>query len=406
MSKDGLYSGPTPIDLGPTAYLPTDWPVRKTHIAGLRSNQLRTQLRLLAPNEPGVYAMLNADDEIIYVGKAKNLRKRLFSYFRVKGRDRRARRIVARARVIVWEVLPSEFTALLRELELIRRWRPTWNVQGQPLRRRHAYICLGHRPAPYLTLTRKPPKHLIASFGPMPVTNKSRAAVRWLNDAFGLRDCPPGVSEFFPSANPLYANTPPAGCLRLELGTCLGPCTCEVTRTKYHQQTRAVRAFLDGRDRGQLTVLEEQMHAAAQAQRFEAAAHLRDKWTALAWLVERLDRVKHAQKELSFVYPVPAGQGHTLWYLLHGARVLGCVAAPHDAATAEAANAELGRIYGPKNAGPLLDAYEPIDGMVLVLGWFRKFPTHRRRSHAPAAALEKVRKLLGPADVDLPPVAK
>ena len=77
MFQDKLFPGATPIDLGPTAYLPSDWPVRKTHIAGLRTSQLRTQLRLLAPKEPGVYAMLNADDEIIYIGKAKDLRKRL-----------------------------------------------------------------------------------------------------------------------------------------------------------------------------------------------------------------------------------------------------------------------------------------------------------------------------------------
>jgi excinuclease ABC subunit C len=393
MFTDELYPR-TPIDLGPTAFLPDDWPVRKTHIAGLRGPQLRSQLRLLAPNEPGVYAMLNANDEVIYVGKAKNLRTRLFSYFRVKGRDRKARRIVGRAKAIMWEVLPTEFTAFLRELELIRRWRPMLNIQGQPLRRRHAYICLGHRPAPYLTLTRKPPRSLVASFGPMPVTKRSRSAVRWLNDGFGLRDCPPGAIEFFPTPNPLFPIVPPAGCLRLELGACLGPCTTEVTRTKYHQRAREVRAFLDGRDREYLKSLEAQMHAAAQAQRFEAAAHLRDKWSDLAWLVNRLDSLKSAQKNLSFVYPVPAGHGQTMWYLLHGARVLGCVNAPCDAASAQFALERLGGIYGPNNAEPILDAYEPIDGMVLVLSWFRKYPRQQHRGHAPAAAMELARHWL------------
>jgi excinuclease ABC subunit C len=393
MFKDDLFPSAAP-DLGPTAFLPDGWPVRKTHIAGVRSSQLRTQLRLLAPNEPGIYAMLNTDDEIVYIGKAKNLRTRLFSYFRVKGRHRKARKIIGRVRAIIWEVLPTEFTALLRELELIRRWRPTWNVQGQPLRRRHAYICLGHRPAPYLSLTRKPPGHLVASFGPMPVTKKSRNAVRWLNDAFGLRDCPPGVSDFFPSPNPLFPIAPPAGCLRLELGTCLGPCTAEVTRTHYHQSARAVRAFLDGRDRSILAAMEAQMHAAALSERFEAAALLRDKWTALAWLVERLDGLKSAQSGLSFVYPLAVGHGQTMWYLLHGARVLACVAAPRDAATARIALDHLQRIYGPQNAEPILDAYEPIDGMVLVLSWFRKYSRQKRGAHTPAAAIKKARDFL------------
>jgi excinuclease ABC subunit C len=315
----------------------------------------------------------------------------LFSYFRIKGRDRKTRRIVGRAKAIVWEVLPTEFTALLRELELIRRWRPMLNVQGQPLRRRHAYICLGHRPAPYLTLTRKPPRNLVASFGPMPVTKRSRAAVRWLNDGFGLRDCPPGAIEFFPNPNPLFPIAPPAGCLRLDLGACLGPCTTEVTRAKYHQHARDVRAFLDGRDREYLKSLETQMHAAAAAERFEAAAHLRDKWSDLTWLVNRLDSLKSAQKNLSFVYPVPAGQGQTMWYLLHGGRVLGCVNAPCDRASAQVALERLRGVYGPNNAEPVLDAYEPIDGMVLVLSWFRKYPRQQRRGHDPAAAMELAR---------------
>src|SRR5205823_10913889 len=128
---------------------------------------------------------------------------------------------------------------------------------------------------------------------------------------------------------------------------------------------RAARAFLDGRDRDYLDALEKQMHAAAQAQRFEAAAHLRDKWAALTWLVERLDALAIAQKSLSFIYPIAAGHGRTLWYLLHGARILACVAAPCDAASAQLALEQLQRVYGPHNGEAILDAYEPIDGMVL-----------------------------------------
>lgn len=387
MSTSSLFSG-VPIELGPSAYMPSDWPVRTTHIAAGRLPQMRAQIRLLAPNEPGVYAMVNADQEIIYVGKAKDLRKRLFCYIRTKGRDRKARKIAARAKTIIWEVLPTEFTAFLRELELIRRWRPMLNVQGQPLRRRHAYICLGRRPAPHLLLTRKPPRELIALFGPVPVTTKSRDAVRWLNDGFQLRDCPPGSIDFFPNPNPLFPIAPPSGCLRMELGTCSGPCTADVTRSDYHQRVRSARAFLHGSDRSFLASLEARMQAAASAQRFETAALIRDKMTTLIWLVERLDRLKIAQKTLSFIYPIPAGGGRTLWYLLHGARVLACTPAPNDAASAKIALELLRRIYGAGSAEPLLDAYEPIDSMVLILSWFRKFPRQKRRGLTPAAAVK------------------
>ena len=369
-----MFTDDAPIDLGTSAYLPKDWRPRRTQIQGKRSAQLRAQLRLLCPKQPGVYVMLNADDEIFYIGKAKNLRTRLMTYFRPKSRDPKAGRIVARARTILWEVLPSEFTALHRELELIRRWRPSANVQGQPLRRRHAYLCLGHRPAPYLSLTRRLPEHLAASFGPLPVTRNCREAVRRLNDLFRLRDCPPGPIALFPSPKSLFPMSPPAGCLRLEVGTCLGPCTLETTPEAYQVQVDAAKAFLEGRDLEPLRRLEVRMKEAAVAQQFERAAALRDQVAVIAWLIERLARLRKAQAELSFVYPVLAEDGRSIWYLLHGARVVDCVAAPTDAASAALARERIRAVYENPNAGSMIDAYEPIDGAALVLAWFRKHP--------------------------------
>src|SRR5262249_59495239 len=101
--------------------------------------------------------MLDANDTLIYVGKAKELRARLLSYFRGRSRDPKAGRILEPTQTVVWEHAASEFAALLRELELIRRWRPRFNVQGQPHRRARTFICLGRRPAPYAFLLRRPP---------------------------------------------------------------------------------------------------------------------------------------------------------------------------------------------------------------------------------------------------------
>src|SRR5262249_38389065 len=153
--------------------------------------------------------MVDANDELIYVGKAKCLRARLLSYFRRGSRDAKAGRIVEQARRIAWEVLPSEFAALLRELELIRRWQPRCNVQGRPGRRRYVYVCLGRRPAPYLFLAAHPPGTAMAAFGPVPAGRRAREAVRRLNDWFRLRDCPQAQEmvfaeevELFPIARP------------------------------------------------------------------------------------------------------------------------------------------------------------------------------------------------------------
>src|SRR5262249_22653609 len=146
---------------------------------------------------PGVYGMVNAIGQLTYVGKAKNLRARLLSYFRPRSRDPKAGRIVHQARELVWETSTSEFAALLRELELIRRWQPRFNVQGQPLRRRRLYVCIGRRPAPYLHLSARPGPRGVACYGPIPASRRARAAVRHLNDLFRLRDCPQSQEMVF-----------------------------------------------------------------------------------------------------------------------------------------------------------------------------------------------------------------
>ena len=145
---------------GPSAHEPA--PAQLVRIQGRRAGPLSQGVREWAQRRPGVYGMLDEGDQLIYVGKAKSLRSRLLSYFRRKSRDRKAGRIISRTRSIVWEHVPSEFAALLRELELIRRWRPRYNVMGQPGRRRPIHVCLGRQPAPYVFLAHIPPRESIS----------------------------------------------------------------------------------------------------------------------------------------------------------------------------------------------------------------------------------------------------
>src|SRR5262249_13956204 len=150
-----LFSTPSSLAFGPTRLLPGP-PPEPYCIRAVRPRQLRALVRRDCPRRPGVYGMFDAHGELIYVGKAKRLRIRLLSYFRVRGRDRKAERILKCARAIAWEVVPSEFAALLRELELIHERQPRFNVRNHPGRRRHRYICLGRSPAPYVFTTRHP----------------------------------------------------------------------------------------------------------------------------------------------------------------------------------------------------------------------------------------------------------
>ncbi len=144
----GLFPCPTFQGFGPTCLDPT--PEGTWHLVqGPKRPALRSGVRQACPKRAGVYGMIGADGELLYVGKAKCLRLRLLSYFRRQGRDPKARRILLRTQAIAWEHAASEFGALLRELELIRRWRPCFNIHGRPGRWQRFYVCLGRRPAPF-----------------------------------------------------------------------------------------------------------------------------------------------------------------------------------------------------------------------------------------------------------------
>ena len=157
-------------------------------VCAARSSGLRALVRRDASRQPGVYGMVDGTGRLLYVGKAKALRLRLLSYFRAKSRDPKAGRILGLSRSIVWEPCQHELAALVRELELIRRWRPHFNVRGKPTRQRPTYICVGRQPAPQLFLSRVPPVG-VASFGPLMKNDRLREAVRRLNDHFGLLVC-------------------------------------------------------------------------------------------------------------------------------------------------------------------------------------------------------------------------
>src|ERR1043166_4244593 len=97
-----LYHDGRFLDFGSSAYRPAGIECRTARVEGLKPALLRAQVRLMAPKQPGVYGMLDADEQLIYVGKAKNLRTRLHSYFRKKGRAPKAGRTIAQVRSIVW----------------------------------------------------------------------------------------------------------------------------------------------------------------------------------------------------------------------------------------------------------------------------------------------------------------
>jgi excinuclease ABC subunit C len=220
---------------------------------------------------------------------------------------------------------------------------------------------------------------------------RAREAVRRLNDWFRLRDCPQAQTMAFADQGELFPVVRAAGCLRLELGTCLGPCAGACTRERYRDQVRAAQVFLGGEDDSPLSLLEAEMAAASQALLFERAAALRDKLETLRWLRDHLQRLRQARDGQSFVYPVSAAGGRDLWYLIHHGRVDRALPAPTDAAGQRDAAAAIEALYGTDQARGRLLAADQVDGVLLVAGWFRRHPEEHERTLEPAAALAQCR---------------
>jgi excinuclease ABC subunit C len=332
--------------------------------------------------------MVDAHGELIYVGKAKSLRLRLLSYFRPKSRDPKAGRILEQTRRILWEIGPSEFAALLRELELIRRWQPCFNVQGQPRRRKRTFVCVGRRPAPYVYLSARPPAGVLACFGPVMRGSTAREAVRRLNDWFGLRDCPQKQEMIFADQGELFPMLRTPGCLRHEIGTCLGPCAAVCTRQSYAERVDAARAFLEGTNPVPLDTLQNEMTTAAAALDYERAALLRDKHAVLSWLHGHLERLRHARDRHSFVYPVTGHDGREVWYLIRRGVAAAALPAPRETAEMKRAEAEMARVFGAAPPWTGATPAEEIDGVLLVATWFRKHAAERERVLEPGRALE------------------
>ena len=383
----GLFRRETFRGFGP-ATLNLSGPVELTAIRGRRAGVLRERIRELAPRLPGVYGMLDATGELIYVGKARSLRSRLMSYFR-KSRDEKASKIVAETRRIVWERSPTEFGALLRELELIRRWQPRWNVQGKPKRMRRVYLCVGRAPAAYLFVAPKPTTRVQACFGPVAGMRRAREAVRRLNDWYRLRDCPQSQEMVFADQLELFPMLRAPGCIRHDIGNCVAPCAAACTRAEYAFHVAGVVDFLEGRDRTPLEQLERQMNEASVALEFERAAILCDRLKTLTWLRDHLERLREASRE-SFVYAVEGADGPALWYLIRAGVVRAVILAPTDESGRDVASARIAEVFAHENApGPV--GLNEVDGLLLVSAWFRRHKGEKKMNVAEALLASRER---------------
>lgn len=352
---------------------------------------LRERIRTSAENRPGVYRWIGPGDELLYVGKSVRVRERLLSYFRAERGEKPAEMIREAARV-EWEYVPNEFGALLREMRLIQRHRPRYNVQHKR-KRAFAFVKLTREMAPRLMPVTRVANDGSTYFGPFPRAGRVGETVRDLSYVLGLRDCPSATPISFGDQLEMFGGplTRAPACLRADLGTCLAPCCGRVDAAVYERRVEQARRFLEGRGKAPLEVLQRRMAAAARKREFEYAGMLRDRHERLARFQEQLAAFRGRVESLTFLYRVPGFHGADRIYLVRRGRVR--EEAPHPRSRRERAllASRVEAVFSAPERGPGGLTSDQAAEILFVARWFRLRPREVKRTRAPGAWLEKRR---------------
>ncbi len=350
---------------------------------------MRALVREQALDRPAVYQMISADGEIVYVGKSKQLRSRLLSYFRADFPEDKGARILREAERIEWEYVPSEFGALLSELRLIKRFRPRFNVAMKRDGRNYCFIKITKAPAPKLVVVRGPGSDDSALYyGPFMGAMGVSEALRELNDVLGLRDCAADQRMHFADQPELFDSFPRTpGCIRFEVKKCIGPCVGGCTVHQYDERLFLARAFLDGVDDGPIERLHGEMNGASARLEYERAASLRDKMRRLEALRGQFARLRFAVENLSFVYTVPGYEGADRVYLIRRGLVRAETAVPTTTDEAATLMHLIDDVFTPAERATSQIPTHEIDELLLLSSWFRRFPEELHRTSASPAAV-------------------
>jgi excinuclease ABC subunit C len=247
----------------------------RTLVFPLMTESAIEEQRRNLPDQPGVYLFKDAAGEVVYVGKAVSIRKRVASHF--AGRSRSGSEMLGQVRSIDCLVTETEAEALLAEQQLIKRHRPRFNIR---LRDDKSYPYIGISmdedfPRVYFTRERHRPGRLY--FGPYSSAKRTRATLDLLGKLFQYRTCE--------GAEPGRRSGVP--CLDYYIKRCQAPCVGYIDRDEYRRNIEAIAGFLSGRYRDVERDLERKMDEASRAEQFERAAVYRDRLTAVRSLMER-----------------------------------------------------------------------------------------------------------------------
>jgi excinuclease ABC subunit C len=247
----------------------------------MKEADLQSQVDTL-PRTPGVYLFKDGGGGVLYVGKAKDLHKRVRSYFQGKERDTKTSVMLSRVAGIDHIATRTEKEALILEDTLIKEHHPRYNIQLRddkryPLLR----LSVGER-FPRLSVVRRTRGDGALYFGPFPSATSMRETLRVIHKAFPLRRC--SATQFALRSRP---------CLNFQMNRCLGPCCNEVSEEEYGRIVDQVRLFLEGKSDLLIEELHKRMDQEAEELRFEEAARTRDRLAALERIIEGQRVIAH-----------------------------------------------------------------------------------------------------------------
>jgi len=262
-------------------------------------------------SHPGVYRMQDGEGRLLYVGKAKNLKKRLASYFRKTGLAPKTAALVARIAQIDTTITANETEALLLEQTLIKEWRPPYNILLRD-DKSYPYVLLGDGDFPRLGIHRGAKKAKGRYFGPYPSAGAIRESLNLLQKTFQVRQC----------EDSYYKNrTRP--CLQYQIKRCKAPCVGLVEPAEYAEDVRLSVLFLEGRSNQLTDELSRNMEQAAMTLDFERAAELRDQ-IALLRRVQDQQSMEGGSGDVDIIAAVVNPGGACVHLLsVRGGRVLG-----------------------------------------------------------------------------------
>ncbi|MEM9989004.1 MAG: excinuclease ABC subunit UvrC, partial [Pseudomonadota bacterium] len=257
---------------------PVDTPSQKNDAApqkALQGTALIADYVKQLPTRPGVYRMFSGDGEVLYVGKAKNLKARVSSYSSLNGHSNRIVRMISETTVMEFVVTETETESLLLEANLIKSLKPRYNVLLRDDKSFANILLATDHSVPQILKHRGAQRRKGHYFGPFASAGAVNRTLNTLQKAFLLRSCSDSVYD---------ARTRP--CLLYQIKRCAGPCVDLIDEEAYAELVKEAIAFLQGKNRDVQQALSKQMEEAATALDFEQAASLRDRIRALTYVQE------------------------------------------------------------------------------------------------------------------------